>query len=162
MRLKLFVGGAIALALALSVLALGYFNVGNADGNAYQPEVKLVCVAVPCGSSPAGEEWHGTYYAEETNFPPDTWVVITATYPTGQPYPEGQYSHLGARYGKYGNVEKTDAYGQLPKFEWSAGNYNGLIDPSGVYRIKFYLKYHDEVVVAHTSLKMVELKSPKG
>lgn len=157
MRLKLLGGGAIALVFALVVVACGGGSASSDTGNDYKPEVKLVCVAKPCGSNPAKAEAHGTYYAEETNFPAYTSVIVTVTYPDGQPYLVQQYSNVKGMYGVVGTLLKTDGYGQLPEFGWEAANSNGLVDPPGVYKVAFHLKYHGEIVVAHTHLVMERL-----
>jgi hypothetical protein len=154
LRLKLFGGGAIALMLALVVMACGGGSASSQPTSGYKPEVKLVCVAVPCVAyAPRGIS-HGTYYAEETNFPPYTPVVITATYPNHKPYPPDQYSHPGELFGVRGNVETTDEYGQLPEFGWEARNSDGSVDPEGVYRLTFRFKWHGEIVAAHATAVM--------
>jgi hypothetical protein len=155
-------GGTIALVLVLAVAACGGGgSTGTASSSStessqesYTPRVRLKCVEVLCGSNPVKNESIGWYYIAESNFPPNTPVVVTAVYPNGEPYPFEQYSSPDKLYGFKGNVEITNEHGELPKFKWAAFNENAPVDPPGKYRLTFHFKHSGELVAAHATVRM--------
>lgn len=160
MRLKLLVGGVIALAFALVIVACGGSSASSstaANTIEYKPGVRLVCIESPCGSNQSKNIWRGYYIALENDFPPESPVLVTAISPNSKPYPFDQYTRPRKMFGVEGSLQHTDKYGELPEFKWAAVNEGGPVDPPGVYRITFRFKYHGEIVAVHTHLKMVKL-----
>jgi hypothetical protein len=141
---------------ALAVMAIGGVSVANATAS--KLGIKLVCVDSPCGTNPTNNTYHGVYLVEKTEgLPAHAKVVITATYPSGKSYPVDQYSYPGTLYGVQGNVEKTDADGQLPDFKWAGVNNNAPVDPPGLYHLTFCFKKGGEIVTIKVPMRLRNL-----
>jgi hypothetical protein len=124
----------------------------------YQPSVKLKCSEPVCGSNQTTNEWSGIYRVAKDHLPANTRVVVQVTLPNSQLYPYSKYENAGKLYGVKGSLLRTNGSGLLTQFEWSA--YNGVgkqVDEPGVYKVRFYLKVHGKVVLAHARMVMVRL-----